>query len=140
MGGVRIPSRNLSLYIDSLVPLHCAAIFGDLAEQARNRDNFISVKLNSLDRQCFHLAIQENKVWGKGTCTAFFHRVAIQKRFPVTSLRFTEALFYNLFVIIGLYFILLSKNRLVALCGKDLLKNLDANFANGREIPELFNS
>ena len=49
-----------------------------------------SVKLNSLDLQCFHLAIYYNEVWRRGTYKALFSPRSHSKGLPVTSLRFTE--------------------------------------------------
>ena len=49
-----------------------------------------SVKLNSLDLQCFHCPSWYNEVWRRGPNITFFSRSSHSKTFPVTSLRFTE--------------------------------------------------
>ena len=47
-----------------------------------------SVKLNSLDLQCFHLAIEYNEVWGGGTYVTLFSLSSHSKEFPVTVTAF----------------------------------------------------
>ena len=48
------------------------------------------VKLNDHDLLCFHRASYYNEVWGRGSYITFFSPSSNSKRFPMTSLRFTE--------------------------------------------------
>ena len=49
-----------------------------------------SVKLNSLDLQCFHRVSQYNEYYGRGTYITIFSPSCHSKGLPVMSLRFTE--------------------------------------------------
>ena len=58
-----------------------------------------SVKLNSLDLQCFHLASNTIKYGRRGTYKTLFSQSSHWKGFPVTSQRFTEYIFSAIFLL-----------------------------------------